>query len=239
MATVRIYKVAELLNLSSQEVMALLKKDHGIEVKSASSTIEEVVAREFVGKQARQRNIKVPSNASFADTPGAPSRGGGLKKPGGKAAEPAKPAAPAMPAPRLVKTAKPIAPPAETILAAPLTAEPGIIATPAAPVMTEAPVHVEPPPPPPAAPEPEVHVHAHVPAPVVEAPAHVEPPPPAPVAAPEPPPMPIEAPRPAETRAPAPAAAAAAAPPAIPQRPMVAPGRVVPPTLRLRVEDPK
>ena len=40
--------------------MALLKKDHGIEVKSASSTIEEVVAREFVAKQARQRNIKVP-----------------------------------------------------------------------------------------------------------------------------------------------------------------------------------
>ena len=60
MATVRIYKVAELLNLSSQEVMTLLKKEHGIEVKSASSTIEEVVAREFVGKQARQRNIKVP-----------------------------------------------------------------------------------------------------------------------------------------------------------------------------------
>jgi len=39
LATVRIYKVAELLNLSSQDVMALLKKEHGIEVKSASSTI--------------------------------------------------------------------------------------------------------------------------------------------------------------------------------------------------------
>ena len=52
MATVRIYKVAELLNTTSQEVMALLKRDHGIEVKSASSTIEEVVAREFVTKQA-------------------------------------------------------------------------------------------------------------------------------------------------------------------------------------------
>ena len=48
MATVRIYKVAELLNTTSQEVIALLKRDHGIEVKSASSTIEEVVAREFV-----------------------------------------------------------------------------------------------------------------------------------------------------------------------------------------------
>ena len=72
MATVRIYKVAELLNTSSQEVMALLKRDHGIEVKSASSTIEEVVARQFVERLARQRNIAVPTNASFADTPVAP-----------------------------------------------------------------------------------------------------------------------------------------------------------------------
>ena len=57
MATVRIYKVAELLNTTSQEVIALLKRDHGIEVKSASSTIEEVVARQFVERLARQRNI--------------------------------------------------------------------------------------------------------------------------------------------------------------------------------------
>jgi len=94
MATVRIYKVAELLNTSSQEVIALLKRDHGIEVKSASSTIEEVVARQFVDRLARQRNISVPANASFADTPAAVVRG---KKPGGKAPEPAKPAAPALP----------------------------------------------------------------------------------------------------------------------------------------------
>ena len=60
MATVRIYKVAELLNTSSQEVMALLKRDHGIEVKSASSTIEEVVAREFVDRLARQRGHQRP-----------------------------------------------------------------------------------------------------------------------------------------------------------------------------------
>src|SRR6188474_1436197 len=100
--------------------MALLKKDHGIEVKSASSTIEEVVAREFVSKQARQRGIKVPSNASFADTPG-PARGV-VKKPGGRP-EPPKPAAPAMPAPRLVKTAKPAAPPAPPVSeAAPIPA---------------------------------------------------------------------------------------------------------------------
>ncbi len=106
MATVRIYKVAELLNTSSQEVMALLKRDHGIEVKSASSTIEEVVARQFVERLARQRNISVPSNASFADTP-QPAKG---RKPAGKAPEPVK-AAPALPPPRLVKSAKLAAPP--------------------------------------------------------------------------------------------------------------------------------
>ena len=64
MATVRIYKVAELLGTTSQEVSALLKRDHGIEVKSASSTIEEVVARQFVDRLARQRNIVLPCAAS-------------------------------------------------------------------------------------------------------------------------------------------------------------------------------
>src|SRR5574338_107300 len=108
MATVRIYKVAELLNTSSQEVIALLKRDHGIEVKSASSTIEEVVARQFVERLARQRNIAVPSNASFADTPAAMK----ARRPAGKGAEPPKPAAPSLPPPRLVKSAKPAAPPA-------------------------------------------------------------------------------------------------------------------------------
>ena len=86
MATVRIYKVAELLNTSSQEVIALLKRDHGIEVKSASSTIEEVVARQFVERLARQRNISVPSNASFADTP-APAEGPQARRQGARAGE--------------------------------------------------------------------------------------------------------------------------------------------------------
>ena len=109
MATVRIYRVAELLNTSSQEVMALLKRDHGIDVKSASSTIEEVVARQFVERLARQRNITVPSSASFADTPTA-VRG---RKPAAKTPEPQRPAAVALPPPRLVKTAKPAAAPAD------------------------------------------------------------------------------------------------------------------------------
>ncbi|MBP1637203.1 MAG: hypothetical protein H6Q10_3777, partial [Acidobacteria bacterium] len=41
MATVRIYRIAELLDTSSPEIVALLKRDHGIDVKSASSTVEE------------------------------------------------------------------------------------------------------------------------------------------------------------------------------------------------------
>src|SRR3954451_18317977 len=162
MATVRIYKVAELLNTSSQEVMALLKRDHGIEVKSASSTIEEVVAREFVSRMARQRGLNVPSNASFADSPAA-AKG---KKPAGKAPEPAKPAAPALPPPRLIKSAKP--PVSESaavpIAAPPASAEAVLVPAPAPPVEAVAaepePVFastveeaaVEAPPPPPAPP---------------------------------------------------------------------------------------
>ena len=68
MSTVRIYKVAELLNTTSQEVGALLRRE-GIEVKGASSTIEEVVARQFVERLARQRNITLPTGDIFADTP--------------------------------------------------------------------------------------------------------------------------------------------------------------------------
>src|SRR3954470_8338380 len=156
MATVRIYKVAELLNTSSQEVMALLKRDHGIEVKSASSTIEEVVAREFVSRMARQRGLNVPSNASFADTPAA-AKG---KKPASKAPEPVKPAAPALPPPRLIKSAKPpVADPAAMPAAAPLAAAEALL-VPSPPPLVEA-----------ATPEPEPAVASRV---VEEA---VEPPP--------------------------------------------------------------
>src|SRR4029453_10949309 len=158
MATVRIYKVAELLNTSSQEVIALLKRDHGIEVKSASSTIEEVVARQFVERLARQRNISVPSNASFADTP-APAKG---RKPVGKAAEPVK-TAPSLPPPRLVKRAKP---------AAPATSPAEAPAVGAAPPPEAEVVLVPPPAPPPAfVPEPVVVTPPLVAAPV----AHGEP----------------------------------------------------------------
>ena len=71
LATVRIYKVAELLGLSSQEAMDLLKKETGIGVKSASSSIEEIVARQFVERHARKRQIALPHGPLFADTPAA------------------------------------------------------------------------------------------------------------------------------------------------------------------------
>src|SRR6185369_2030005 len=107
LATVRIYRVAELLGTTSQEVTALLKRDHGIEVKSASSTIEEVVGRQFVERLARQRNITLPSGDLFAETPVVKGKKPAPKKP----AEPVKPAAPALPPPRLVKAARPVAAP--------------------------------------------------------------------------------------------------------------------------------
>jgi len=103
LATVRIYKVAELLATSSQEVMALLKRDHGIEVKSASSTIEEVVGRQFVERLARQRGIALPSGDLFADRP-VPS---GKKASLARKPEPPKPQAQTLGPPRLVKTPRP------------------------------------------------------------------------------------------------------------------------------------
>ena len=173
MATVRIYKVAELLGTTSQEVLALLKRDHGIELKSASSTIEEVVARQFVERLARQRNIALPSGDIFAETPHhAPAKGGAKKAVAPKKVEPAKPAAPVLGPPRLVKTIKPAtAPPVAG--AAPPPAAVVEEAPPAPEPVVEEPVAVAP-----APPAPEVR-HA----PPVEAPVEV----PAPAAAvPEP-----------------------------------------------------
>ena len=190
MATVRIYKVAELLATTSQEVLALLKRDHGIELKSASSTVEEVVARSFVERVARQRNISLPGGDMFADTPAPPAKGGGKKAaPAKKAVEPPKPTAPVLGPPRLVKTVKPAAPAPE----APAEIEP-----PPQPVVEEAPVEV-------------AETPVAEPPPVAEAPV---------IAA----------------RGPEPAAARVEEPVAEP--PAAAPGRFVPPTLRLRIEEP-
>jgi translation initiation factor IF-2 len=196
LSTVRIYKVAELLGTTSQEVTALLKRDHGIEVKSASSTIEEVVARQFVDRLAKQRRITLPTGDIFAETPVQKGKKPALAK---KAPEPPKPVAPVLPPPRLVKTVKPVA------VAAPVEAEPVAEEAPA-PVTEEAPPHP---------PEPTVEVAA--------APAEVAPPPPAPVEEP--------------VAEPEPVVPMAAAPPEPAPAKHAVPGRVVPPTIRLRIEE--
>ena len=195
MATVRIYKVAELLGTTSQEVSALLKRDHGIEVKSASSTIEEVVARQFVERLARQRNISLPGGDMFAETPVLKGKKG---VPAKKPAEPVKPAAPSLPPPRLVKTAKPATEPAaEAEPEAPPAAEAQTPETGSAPRMEG-----------PAA--PEVHAEAR---PETESV----------------PSRPIEEQPEANVLA--------AAPAAVPVVHLPAPGRIIPPTLRLRIEE--
>ena len=220
MATVRIYKIAELLGMSSQDVVALLRKDSGIEVKSASSTIEEVVAASFVERQARERKLTLPAKSKwFVDTP-AGARSGGKKAAKGAKAPAPEPAAPAPTLrPRLVKTPKPAAAPE------PVEAEPTVDAAPTA----EAPAPEVAPAPPAVAPP------AEVPEGVVETPA--EQPAPAAAAAEPVEAAPEAAPAPPETPAETPAEPAAAAP--APATPPARPGRVVPPSIRLRIEDPE
>jgi translation initiation factor IF-2 len=226
MATVRIYKVAELLNMTSQDVLDLLKKNHGIELKSASSTLEEIVARQFVERQARQRGIELPKGDIFSEqaAKSAKAKAGGAAKKPGAPIEPPKPAAPTLGPPRLVKKPTLVKPAGEPGTTAPPegTGLPEMAAE--APAIMEAPA-----PEPVAAPAPPMAV-------TPEPPSEIEPPaveaPPAPVPpAPEPAPVPeAAAPTPAaEPPAPAPPPAAA------PARPV---GRFVPPSIRLRVEEP-
>jgi translation initiation factor IF-2 len=230
LSTVRIYKVAELLGTTSQEVTALLKRDHGIEVKSASSTIEEVVARQFVDRLAKQRNIQLPTGDIFAETPIVKGKKG--PAPAKKAAEPPKPVAPVLPPPRLVKTVKPAAAPAAT-------AEPELEAQPE-PIQAEA-----------SAPARETSVAPE--------PAEAEPVPVLEVVAPPAGEFPVEVKGQQPPSQPGPAAhpsrgeSVAAAPSSPPgtagtagtagtgrparAEPVTKPGRVVPPTLRLRIEE--
>jgi translation initiation factor IF-2 len=199
LATVRIYKVAELLGTTSQEVTALLKRDHGIDVKSASSTIEEVVARQFVDRLARQRNIALPTGDIFAETP--IGKGGKKGVPARKPAEPPKPAAPALPPPRLVKMARPIAAPSPEPAPAPEGEEVTVAPPVEEPIAEPPPREAEPPP---------AEVRVETPS----APAEVL----------------ADRPEPEVVAPPAP-------PPSPPPPPRIAPGRIVPPTLRLRIEE--
>lgn len=159
MATVRIYKVAELLGLSSQEAMNLLKAETGIDVKSASSSIEEIVARQFVERQARKRRIVLPTGPLFADTPVA-------KKPG-------KPEVPSLAPtlrPRLIKTIKPAS---EGDVALHETEGPAPVEPPFVATVAAEPIEAAPPPPP--AIEPEDPVVEAAPAAKVEEPVIAEP----------------------------------------------------------------
>ncbi|HLG55819.1 MAG TPA: translation initiation factor IF-2, partial [Vicinamibacterales bacterium] len=208
MSTVRIYKVAELLDTTSQEVLALLKRDHGIELKSASSTIEEVVARSFVERVARQRSISLPGGDMFAEHP-VPAKGGAKKAAPPKKAEAPKPTAPVLGPPRLVKTIRPAVQAPETAPPPEPVDEPQISDMPAA---VAPPPSLEPEPIQPVAVAPEVidEPAPSAPSPVVEevVPERDEP----------------------ATDMPAVAARA----PAQVQHP----GRFVPPTIRLRIEEP-
>jgi translation initiation factor IF-2 len=229
LATVRMYKVAELLGLSSQEAMTLLKQETGIDVKSASSSIEEIVARQFVERQARKRQISLPPGALFTEAP--------AKRPGARTApEPPKPAGPVL-RPRLVKTVRPsdhgdalahemaADAPAAVAEAPDAVAHDLVVEADAVP---EAPTET-------AAPDVEPPAAADVPA--VEEPADataapVVTPPIAARATPEPAGGPVTPPA-APARKPM-------APPPVPQRPPspTVTGRLVPPSRRLRIEDP-
>jgi translation initiation factor IF-2 len=253
MATVRIYKVAELLNMSSQDLLDLLKKNHGIELKSASSTLEEIVARQFVERHARQRGIELPKGDMFSEQAVKPVSK--ARKPGPAAPEPPKPATPTLGPPRLVKKPTLVKPAtaSDDSDQAELVAEPGPVSpatevSPAAPTVAVSEPDREglaaPAPVPVAAPAAEVEV--------IDVPPSQPPPPvdvaPPVVAAPEvpaetavdvPPPPPVAMPQvsePAAARTPE-VPQAAPAPPEPPREPRPT-GRFIPPSIRLRVEEP-
>jgi translation initiation factor IF-2 len=181
------------LNTTSQEVLELLKKAHGIELKSASSTLEEIVARQFVDRLAKQRGIELPKGDLFSDQ--AVKAVKGKAAPGRKGApapppEPPKPTTPTLGPPRLIKKARPVEPAPEVF----------------APEPVALPVGVEPPP-------------------VEAAPAlHVE-------AVPD---STAEVPEAAAASAASAEAPAAALEPSASEKA----GRFVPPSIRLRVEEP-
>jgi translation initiation factor IF-2 len=160
LSTVRIYKVAELLNTTSQEVLALLKKNHGIELKSASSTLEEIVARQFVDRLSKQRGITLPKGDMFSEqaVKAVKTAAKGKAAPGKKGAalpapEPPKPAVPTLGPPRLIKKARPVeapkveeaAPPAGDAASESSQFDTPMAAAPAAeaPSLAEAPAPVE------------------------------------------------------------------------------------------------
>ena len=245
MATIRIYKVAEVLGIPSHDVIDLLKREHGIEVKSASSTIEEIVARQFVERTARERNLSLPTGPLFSAKPSAKSG----KAKGAKTPEPSM--RPRLGPPRLVKAPKPapIEPDAEGAETAPDESGEPVASAEEPAATTAAPPVAEPTPEPPRAAktiQPRRSVRIEDPS---EAPSLKPPParivtPPKAVTPPETvaPPEPSTAekasapsPSPAES-APAAAAKVAAPEPRSAAAPVTPTGRVAPSKFKLRVE---
>ena len=133
MAKIRLFLIARELGIETQEVVGLLQSRHGIDAKSASSTVEEIVAKQFTERVARERNIALREGPLFTQRP-TRARGKGAR--GKSVPEPAPTLRPTLGKPRLVKAPRPK--PVETPAA---TEAP----TPAATVETSAP---ETPPPP-------------------------------------------------------------------------------------------
>ena len=193
--TIRIYKIAEVLGIPSQEVVRMLRTQHGIEAKSASSTVEEIVARQFAERIARKRNVTLRAGSIFSQRPAAKR---------GAAPEPVAPAAPKLGPPRLVKSAKAARAAAEAAEAG--AAEAGAAEAPVAEPLAPAAET-------PAAPAPPVLTRAPRPLPIAPrlrvegAPRHVETPR---IRVEEPSPAPAETPPPDAAAGPAPRVAAEA-----------------------------
>ena len=104
MSTVRVYKVASILDITSQDVIARLRRDHGIDVKSASSSIEEVVARQFIERVAKELGLSISSKEPLSKTLSKPALKTKKRKAStAKSSKTEKPASRPLPPPRLVK----------------------------------------------------------------------------------------------------------------------------------------
>ena len=104
MSTVRVYKVASILDIASQDVIVRLRRDHGIDVKSASSSIEEVVARQFIERVAKELGLSISSKDPLSKTLSKPTLKAKKRKvTAAKSSKTEKPASRPLPPPRLVK----------------------------------------------------------------------------------------------------------------------------------------
>ena len=128
---IRLFQIARELGIETQQVVELLR-ELGIEAKSASSTVEEIVATQFCRRVARERNLVLREGPLFQQKPSPKGKRGAKGKP-----EPAPAPRPALGKPRLIKVPKPK--PVEEETPAPVAAEtpPAAAATP--PVAAEMP----------------------------------------------------------------------------------------------------